>query len=200
MINALKNIWRGMVPENPVFVLALGLCSTLAVTVKVENASYMAVMVGLTTVVTSVITSILRFRIPFKFRLLSYMLIIVTAVITAEQLLKVFYPAMARELGAYVGLIVTNCIVMGRMEAYASSHSVFESFCDSLGISLGYGMVLLGMSVIREALGNGTIWSLAVMPEGYVPCKVFSSPPGAFLVFVFLLFVVNWLRSFGRNG
>lgn len=200
MINALKNIWRGMVPENPVFILALGLCSTLAVTIKVENAFYMAMMVGITTIATSVITSLLRFRIPFKFRLLTYMLIIVTTVITAEQLLKVLYPEMARELGAYVGLIVTNCIVMGRMESYASSHSPFESFCDALGISLGYAMVLISMATIREALGSGTIWNLNVMPDGYIPCKIFSSPSGAFIVFAFLLFVVNWLRSFGRRN
>lgn len=199
MITALKTIWKGMVPENPVFVLALGLCSTLAVTMKVENAFFMSVMVGITTIVTSVITSILRYRIPFRFRLLSYMLIIVTAVITAEQLLRVFYPEMARELGAYVGLIVTNCIVMGRMEAFASSHAPSESFFDALGVSIGYMMVLMGISVIREALGNGTIWSLYVMPDGYIPCDVFSSPPGAFIVFVMFLFVVNWLRSFGRR-
>ncbi len=199
MNRALKTIWKGMIPENPVFVLALGLCSTLAITMKVENAFFMAVMVGITTIVTSVITSILRYRIPFRFRLISYMLIIVTVVITAEQLLKVFYPAMAKELGAYVGLIVTNCIVMGRMEAFASSHKPSESFCDALGVSIGYMMVLMGISAIREALGNGTIWNLSVMPEGYIPSYVFSSPPGAFIVFVMLLFIVNWLRSFGRR-
>ncbi len=189
-----------MIPENPVFVLALGLCSTLAATTKVENAFFMSVIVGLTTIVTSVICSLLRYKIPFRFRLLSYMLIIVTSVITAEQLLKVFYPAIAKELGTYVGLIVTNCIVMGRMEAYASSHTPGESFCDALGVSLGYMMVLMSISIVREALGNGTIWNLALMPEDYIPCRVFSSPPGAFIVFAFFLFLVNWFKSFGRKN
>ena len=200
MIKSLKNIWRGMITENPVFVLALGLCSTLATTTKVENAFFMSLIVGLTTISTSVICSLLRYKIPYRFRLLTYMTIIVTVVITAEQLLKVFYPEIARELGTYISLVVTNCIVMGRMEAYASSHTVNESFCDALGVSLGYMLVLLSISVVRESLGNGTIWNLEIMPESYIPCRVFSSPPGAFIIFALFLFAVNWLRSFGRKN
>lgn len=189
-----------MIPENPVFVLALGLCSTLAVTLDVKNAFFMAVMVGFCTIATSILTSILRFKIPFRFRLLFYMLIIVTVVISTEQLLKIFFPEMARRLGAYVGLIVTNCILMGRMEGYASSHAPLESFCDSFGVSLGYGLVLLSIAAIRETLGKGTVWGLVVMPEWFIPCKLFSSPSGAFIVFASLLFFVNWLRSFGRRN
>ncbi len=189
-----------MVTENPVLVLALGLCSTLAATTKVENAFFMSVIVGLTTIITSCLCSILRYKIPYRFRLLSYMIIIVTVVITAEQILKVYYPEIARELGTYIGLIVTNCIVMGRMEAYASSHTLSESFCDALGVSLGYTIVLLSISTVREALGNGTIWNLQIMPEEYIPCRVFSSPPGAFIVFALFLFAVNWIRSFGRKN
>ncbi len=196
----LKIIWRGMLPENPVLVLALGLCSTLASTTKVENAFFMSVIVGITTIITSVICSALRFRIPHKFRLLTYMIIIVTVVIVAEQLLRLIYPDMARELGAYVSLVVTNCIVMGRMEAFASSHKVEESFCDALGVSLGYTLVLLCISIIREILGYGTVWNLFIMPDEYLPCRVFSSPPGAFIVFTFLLFVINWLKSLGRGN
>lgn len=200
MIKCLKIIWRGMVPENPVLVLALGLCSTLAVTIKFENALFMGIMVGFTAIITSLITSCLRHSIPFKFRLMSYMIIIVTSVITVEQLLKAYYPDMARELGPYVGLIVTNCIVMGRMESFASSHKVYETFFDALGISIGYALVLLAIASIRELIGFGTIWRLALLPEEYIPCKVFSSPAGAFIVFALLLFVVNWLRSFGRRN
>lgn len=189
-----------MIPENPVFVLALGLCSTLAATTKVENAFFMSIIVGLTTITTSIICSALRFKIPHRFRLLSYMLIIVTAVITVEQIMKITNPEIAKELGAYIGLVVTNCIVMGRMEAYASSHSIKESFCDSLGVSIGYSLVLISISVVRELLGNGTIWNLYIMPDFYIPCKVFSSPPGAFIVFTLFLFIVNWFRSFVRKN
>lgn len=195
-----KLIWQGMIPANPVFVLALGLCSTLAVTLQVANAFFMAVMVGITTIFSSMAVSVLRYRIPFRFRLISYMLIVVTAVISVEQLLRAFYPDMARTLGPYVGLIVTNCVVMGRLEAYAVSHRPVEAFCDALGVSLGYLMVLLSIAGIREFLGNGTLWGLAVAPDFYIPCRVFNSPPGAFLVFAALLFVVNWLRASTRRN
>lgn len=194
-----KIIWQGMIPANPVFVLALGLCSTLAVTLKVENAFFMAVMVGLTTIFSSVVVSLLRYRVPFRFRLISYMLVVVTAVISVEQLLRAYFPDMARALGPYVGLIVTNCVVMGRLEAYAVSHRPVEAFFDALGVSLGYLLVLLSISGIREFLGNGTLWGLRVAPDFYISCRVFNSPPGAFMVFAALLFAVNWLRASTRR-
>lgn len=194
-----KTLWEGLIPSNPVFVMALGLCSTLAVTLKVENAFFMSVMVGFATIFSSVAVSIMRYHIPRRFRLLAYMLIVVTAVITVEQMLRAFFPEVARSLGPYVGLIVTNCVVMGRLEAFATSHSPVESFFDALGVSLGYGMVLLCIAGIRELLGNGTLWWLKVAPDFYIPCRVFDSPPGAFLVFAGLLFVVNWLRASARR-
>jgi Na+-transporting NADH:ubiquinone oxidoreductase subunit NqrD len=195
----LKNFWLAMVPNNPVFVLALGLCSTLAVTTGVENAFFMSVMVGGTTIVSSLIISFLRFHIPFRFRLITYMLVVSTAVISAEQILRAFYPDVARALGPYVGLIVTNCIVLGRLEAFASSRPPVESFFDALGVSCGYGLVLLAMGAIREFLGNGTLWGLKVAPAEFVPCKLLNSPPGAFLVFAALIFLVNWLKPFARR-
>lgn len=198
-MNYWKTLWEGLIPANPVFVMALGLCSTLAVTLKVENAFFMAVMVGLTTIFSSVMVSALRFHIPQRFRLLAYMLIIVTAVITVEQLLRAFFPVVARSLGPYVGLIVTNCVVMGRLEAFATSHRPAEAFFDALGVSLGYAMVLLGIAGIRELLGNGTLWWLKLAPDFYIPCRVFDSPPGAFLVFAALLYLVNLLRSAARR-
>lgn len=199
-MNYIKTIWQGMVPANPVFVLALGLCSTLAVTLKVENAFFMAVMVGVTTVFSSIVVSLLRYHIPFRFRLISYMLIVVTAVISVEQLLRAWFPDMARALGPYVGLIVTNCVVMGRLEAFAVSHRPIEACCDAIGVSLGYMTVLLSIAGIREVLGNGTLWGLSVMPDFYIACRVFNSPPGAFMVFAALLYVVNWLRANTRRA
>lgn len=198
-MNNWKNFWMAMVPNNPVFVLALGLCSTLAVTTGVENAFFMSVMVGITTIFSSVTVSAIRFQIPFRFRLISYMLIVSTAVISSEQILRAFYPDVARALGPYVGLIVTNCIVLGRLEAFASSRKPGESFFDALGVSCGYGMVLIAMAAIREFFGNGTLWGLKVAPIAYVPCKLLNSPPGAFLVFAALIFLVNWLKPYARR-
>ncbi len=184
-----------MVPANPVFVLALGLCSTLAVTLSVGNAFFMGIMVGITTIFSSVVISLLRYHVPFRFRLISYMLVVVTAVISVEQLLRAYFPDMARALGPYVGLIVTNCVVMGRLEAYAVSHRPAEALCDAVGVSIGYLTVLLIIAVVREAAGNATLWGLAIMPDFYIPCRVFNSPPGAFLVFAALLYLVNRLRA-----
>ncbi len=191
----LRIVWQGMVPANPVFVLALGLCSTLAVTLSVGNAFFMGVMVGITTIFSSVVISLLRYHVPFRFRLISYMLVVVTAVISVEQLLRAYFPDMARALGPYVGLIVTNCVVMGRLEAYAVSHRPAEACCDAVGVSIGYLMVLLTIAFVREAIGNGTLWGLSIMPEIYIPCRVFNTPPGAFLVFAALLYLINRLRA-----
>ncbi|MFZ5950548.1 MAG: Rnf-Nqr domain containing protein [Candidatus Rifleibacteriota bacterium] len=193
-MNYLRTFWLAMVPNNPVFVLALGLCSTLAVTTGLENAFFMSLMVGATGVFSSLAVALLRFSIPFRFRLLSYMLIVSTAVIAAEQLLRAFNPEVARALGPYVGLIVTNCIVLGRLEAFASSRPALESMFDALGVAAGYALVLMTMAGIREFIGNGTLWGLKVAWEGYVPCRLFNSPPGAFLVFAGLIFAVNWLK------
>ena len=199
-MNYLRTFWLAMVPNNPVFVLALGLCSTLAVTTGVENALFMSFMVGAATVFSSLTVALMRFHIPYRFRLLSYMLVVSTAVIASEQFLRAIYPDVARALGPYVGLIVTNCIVLGRLEAFASARPAVESVFDSLGVSCGYGMVLLTMGAIREFLGNGTLWGLKVAWEGFVPCRLFNSPPGAFLVFAGLLFLINWLKPYlGRE-
>lgn len=187
--------WMAMVKANPVFVLALGLCSTLAVTLRVENAAFMTLVVTATAVFSSVLVSILRYKIPQRFRFVSYMLIISTAVIAAEQVLRTFAPEVARSLGPYVGLIVTNCLVLGRLESYASIHKPAEAMADALGVGAGYGLVLITMSVLRELPGNGTLWGLQIMPEYYVANRIFTSPPGAFLIFAALLFVVNWLRA-----
>jgi Na+-transporting NADH:ubiquinone oxidoreductase subunit D len=194
-----RTFWEGLVPANPVLVLGLGLCSTLAVTLKTENAFFMSVMVAFATITSSVAVSVIRYRIPQKYRLLAYMLIIVTAVITVEQIIKAFLPEVARALGPYIGLIVTNCVVMGRLEAYAVSHRPIEAFFDALGVSAGYGGVLMTIASVREALGNATLWGLNVMPDFYIPCRIFNTPPGAFLVFAALLFLVNRIGAAARR-
>lgn len=199
MSNNLKTIVRGIFAANPVFVLALGLCSTLAVTNRLDSAFFMGVMVGITTIFSNVLVSALRYKIPFKFRLMSYMIIIITAVISVEQLLKAYFPDMARTLGQYVGLIVTNCVIMGRCEAFAVSHKPSETFCDAFGVSIGYLLVLLCIATLREIIGSGTLWGLPIMPDWYFPCRIFSTPPGAFLTFAVLLFIVNkaslWIKG-----
>jgi Na+-transporting NADH:ubiquinone oxidoreductase subunit NqrD len=153
----------------------------------------------MTLISTSAVVSILRFRIPFRFRLITFMLIISTAVIAGEQLLRAFFPEVAKDLGPYVGLIVTNCIILGRLESFASGNSLKDSIIDGVGVSLGYSTVLMSMALIREFLGNGTLWGLKAAWSGFVPCRLFSSPTGAFLVFAGLIALVNWLKPLARR-
>lgn len=191
----LKIFFVSFIRSNPVFTLGLGLCSTLAVTLRVENAIFMSILVTLATLVSSAATSFFRYSIPHRYRLMVYMLIISASVISIEQLFKAIVPQMAYSLGPYVSLIVTNCIILGRLESFAVSHGVLESILDALAVCAGYSSVLMLMSVIREVLGNGTIWGLKVLPVFYVPNRLFNSAPGAFLIFAALLFAINYIRS-----
>lgn len=188
-------LMRSMFRANPVLIMALGLCSTLAVTVSLENAVFMSLIVTWTTIVSSLTVAVLRYRIPHRYRLICYMLIISTTVIAAELFLAGFYPDIASALGPYTGLVVTNCLVMGKLESYSKANSTVESLFDSLGTSMGYTVVLIIMSVLRELPGNGTLWGLQVLSEGYVPNRLFISAPGAFIVFAFLIFIINATAS-----
>lgn len=190
-----RTFWQAMVPNNPVFVLALGLCSTLAVTNNLRNASFMGIMVGLAALASSLIISLLRYYIPYKYRLITYMMVISTVVIFIEQSLKLLFPDIADALGPYVGLIVTNCIVMGRLESFSSKNPATIVFFDTLGMSLGYYLVLLSMGGIREAIGSGRLLGIPVMPEWFVPVRIMNSAPGAFLVFAGMIFSINFIKG-----
>lgn len=196
----LRIFYESMISNNPVLILALGLCSTLAVTVKAENAFFMGAIVGCTVVISSCIVSAARYKIPYKHRLMSYMLIIVSVVIAEEQALSAFYPSIERALGPYVGLIVTNCIIMGRLEGFAASHTLLESLFDSLGVSCGYGAVLLIIASIREFLSSGAVWGVMLAPDFFVPCRVFGSSAGAFIVFAAVLYAVGRIKKLFKRA
>ena len=190
-----RTFWQAMVPNNPVFVLALGLCSTLAVTNNLRNASFMGIMVGLAALSSALIISALRYYIPYKYRLIAYMMVISTVVIFIELSLKLLFPDIADALGPYVGLIVTNCIVMGRLEAFSSKNPVDIVFFDTLGMSVGYYLVLISMGSIREAIGAGKLLGIPVMPDWFTPIQIMNSAPGAFLVFAGMIFCINFIKG-----
>ncbi|NLM17803.1 MAG: electron transport complex subunit RsxE [Candidatus Riflebacteria bacterium] len=196
-MSSFKILFRGIFSENPVLILGLGLCSSLAATARLEDALFMSVMVSISIMASNIAVSFFRKRIPRQFRLISYMMIIVASVTVLEQLLRVFFPDAAQALGPYVSLIVTNCVVMGRMEAFSANNPPKEVFFDSLGVSLGYSLVLIIMAAVRELFGNGTLLGLRILPESWETCRIFSTAPGAFIVFAFLLFCVNSL--FGKK-
>ncbi|MBU1067984.1 NADH:ubiquinone reductase (Na(+)-transporting) subunit D [Myxococcota bacterium] len=183
-------IWK----ENPIFFHVLGVCSALAVTTRVSNALVMGAAVMVTAVATGGFVSLLRPVVHRSVRLLVEMLVIATFVILFDVFLKAFAYPMSRQLGPYVGLIVTNCILLGRAEAFALKNPVWPSMLDGLGSGLGYSWVLVAVAVFREALGAGTLLGFRVLPDGAQPAQAIFLPPGAFFlmgIFVWVLYEVR---------
>jgi Na+-transporting NADH:ubiquinone oxidoreductase subunit D len=185
--------WRtfmaGFFKENAVAYQLLGLCSVLAVSNKMENAIAMGLGVVFVVTISSSLISLLRRWIPTQYRLITYMIVTSTFVIIVDQFLKANFPVISSQLGPYVGLIITNCIVMGRQEAFAIKNGAWLSFLDGLGSSLSYVYTLVILAFVREALGFGTLLNVRVMPAGFPPWVVITMAQGAW----FLLAVFYWV-------
>lgn len=179
--------------NNPVIVQMLGICSALAVTTQLKTGLVMAVALTLVITLSNLIVSLLRNVIPGKIRMIVELVIIATLVITADQLLKAFLFDTSKELSVFVGLIITNCIVMGRAEAFALGNTPKDSVLDGLGNGLGYGIILVLVSVVREIFGSGKILGTQIIPQslydmGYVNMGLLVLAPGAF----FLIALIAW--------
>ena len=192
----MKVFTDGLWQNNPIFVTVLGICSSLAVTTMLQNAIVMYLSVAFTIVLSSMLISALRSIIPNEFRIMVYMLIISTLVILIDRILKITLPEISKELGPYVGLIITNCIVMGRAEAFAIHNPPKLAALDAFGAATGYGLVLVIIGVVRELLGRGTLMGWHVMPESYETCGLFATAPGAFLALGVLILVANSIKSY----
>jgi len=177
-----KIFYEGFWVNNASFRMMLGLCSTLAVTNSVRNSLAMSLGVIFVLVASSSIISIIRVIIPSRVRMAVFMMLISTFTIVVDQILKAYYPGISAELGPYVGLIITNCIVMGRAEAFAISNPVFPSFIDAFGVSTGYAFSLLMLATVRELLGFGTIMGFTVLGTWWTPWVIMILPPGSFFV------------------
>ncbi len=186
-----EGIWH----NNPIFGMVLGLYSTLAVTNLMANALVMSCSVLIVLVINSAIISALQDRIPERVRMIAYMLIISTLVITVDIFLKIFLPDVSKSLGPYVALIITNCIIMGRAEAFAINNPVGISVMDALGVGLGYTFSLMSISFFRELLGFGSVFGFKVLPEGFTPAALLSIPPGAFFALGIFILISNTLRK-----
>ena len=193
-----KIFYEGFWKNNASFRMMLGLCSTLAVTNSVENSFAMSLGVIFVTVSSSTIISAIRSIIPSRIRMAVFMMVISTFTIVVDQTLKAYYPAISVALGPYVGLIITNCIVMGRAEAFAISNPVAPSIVDAFGVSSGYAFSLLMIASIRELLGFGTIFGYTVLGDWWTQWVIMILAPGAF----FVLGLYIWLlRSIsGKEG
>lgn len=187
--------------DNPITVQVLGICSALAVTVKLQPALVMALSVTVVTGFSNLIISLMRNTIPPRIRIIVQLTVIATLVILVDQVLKAVAYEVSKQLSVFVGLIITNCIVMGRLEAFAMANKPWPSFLDGIGNGIGYGFILIVVAFIRELFGSGTIFGYAVIPQsfyeaGYSNNGLFILPPMALI----LLGIIIWVhRSFSRN-
>ncbi|MGI6467161.1 MAG: NADH:ubiquinone reductase (Na(+)-transporting) subunit D [Sphaerochaetaceae bacterium] len=177
--------------DNPVFVQILGICSTLAVTNKLDNTMVMVIGVMFTTALSSWTISLMRKAIPDRIRMMVETLVIATYVIIVDIFLKAYYPEMWKQLGPYVGLIITNCIVMGRIEAFALQNKPLLSLVDGLASGMGYAYVLLIIAFFRELMGTGTLWGYQILGSWWTSWAIMIMPPGGFFMLAIFIWVVR---------
>ena len=196
----MKEFTKGLIKENPTFVQLLGMCPTLAVTTSVANGIGMGLSATVVLVMSNLLISLLRRTIPEKIRIASYIVIIAGVVSAVEMLLKAFLPEISKSLGLFIPLIVVNCIILARAEAFASKNTAGNSILDGLGIGLGFTAALTIISAIREILGAGTLLGFSVFGAGFEPATILILPPGAFIVLGLLIGTINWLRTKNAEG
>ena len=194
-----KLIKNPLSKENPITVQVLGICSALAVTAKLQPAFVMALSVTVVVALSNLIISFLSKTIPPRIRIIVQLVIVSLLVILVDQILKAFVYDVSKQLSVFVGLIITNCIVMGRLEAFAMNNKPFDSFLDGIGNGLGYAVILVTLGIIRELFGSGTLWGYNVIPQsfyemGYQNNSLMIMPPMALI----LVGIIIWIQR-ARN-
>ena len=179
---------------NPVSVQVLGICSALAITVQIEQAFVMSLSVLAVMIFGNIIVSALRNFIPSRIRIIVQLVIVAALVILVNELLKAFLPDVSEKLSVFVGLIISNCIIMGRLEAFALGNKVWPSFLDAIGNAIGYAWILVAVSLIREVLGSGKIWGFEIFPDsfyelGYMNNNMMILPPMALITVALIIWV-----------
>ena len=186
-----KIIKNGIIDENPTFRLVLGMCPTLAVTTAVSNALGMGAAAAFVLICSNMVIALLRNFIPAKVRIPAYVVIIAAFVPIVQLLMKAFLPALDSALGIFIPLIVVNCIILGRAEAFASKNQVVPSILDGLGMGIGFTLALTLIATIREILGNGTFLGISLFGPGYPPALIMILAPGGFITLGLLLGLIN---------
>lgn len=199
MNSAKERLVNGMIKENPTFVLMLGMCPTLAVTTSAVNGLGMGLTTMVVLALSNVFISLLRNIIPDKVRIPAFIVIIASFVTVVELLLQGYIPFLYDALGIYIPLIVVNCIILGRAEAYAYKNPVLLSLFDGIGMGLGFSAALTCIGAVRELLGAGEIFGIHIMPESYVPVSIFIMAPGAFFVLALLTAIQNKVKITGER-
>jgi len=190
----IREFTKGIFKQNPIFVIALGLCPALAVSTTMENALGMGAAATFVLVSSNIIVSAIRNIIPQKIRIPCFIVVIASFVTIVELLMAAYAPALSKSLGIFVPLIVVNCIILGRAEAFASKHKVLPSIMDGLGMGLGFTLALALVAAIREGLGSGKIFDLVVI-KGYEPATMMVLAPGALLTLGILIAVTNLIKK-----
>ena len=198
-MNLGKQLKEGLLTQNPVLVQMLGLCSTMAITTSIMNGLGMGVSVLIILTAANVVISAIRKIVPDKIRIAMFIVVIAGFVTCVDLLLQAFVPAIAESLGVFIPLIVVNCIILGRAEAFSYKNGVGASVFDGIFQGLGYTLVLLAMCFIRELLGAGTLAGFRIIPEQF-PIGILTLPVGGFLVLGFLIAAMQWALSKSKEG
>lgn len=193
-MNYIKTITNGIIKENPTFVLLLGMCPTLATTTSGINGMSMGLATMFVLICSNFVISLIKNVVPDMVRIPVFVVVIAAFVSTLQMLMEAYLPSINKSLGIYIPLIVVNCIILGRAEAFACKNNPLASICDGIGIGLGFTFALALLGAVRELIGAGTLFGIALLPE---TCNVllFVLPPGAFITLGYLITIVNKLRG-----
>ena len=184
---------NGILFENPTLVQLLGMCPTLAVTTTLQNGFGMGLSATAVLIMSNILVSALRKIIPDKVRIAAYVVIIATFVTIVQMVLQAFVPSLYASLGIFIPLIVVNCIILARAEAFASKNSIAKSALDGLGMGLGFTVALCIISLVREVIGQGTIWGVNVVVDPLQPIAIIGMPPGGFIVLGIIIATINFI-------
>ena len=193
-MNYIKTITNGIIKENPTFVLLLGMCPTLATTTSATNGMSMGLATMFVLICSNFVISLIKNVVPDMVRIPVFVVVIAAFVSILQMLMEAYMPSINRSLGIYIPLIVVNCIILGRAEAFACKNNPLASICDGIGMGLGFTLALTLLGSVRELIGAGTLFGVTLLPE---TCNVllFVLPPGAFITLGYLIAIVNKLRG-----
>lgn len=195
----LERLKRGIITENTLFVQVLATCPTLATTTSVANAIGLGLATTAVLIFSNIFISLLRKFIPSKIRIPAFIVVIAGFVTIIDMIMHAYTPGLYKTLGIFIPLIVVNCVILGRAEAYASQNPVVPSIFDGLGMGLGFSLALVMVAVIREILGGGTILGIQIMPQAYQPAAIMVLAPGAFFTFAMIMAAINGVQIAKRK-
>lgn len=190
-INQRQNFLKGIIKDNPVFVMLLGMCPTLGVTSSAFNGLGMGMATLFVLLMSNIVVSIIKSQIPSKVRIPAFIIIIASFVTIVEMVLEAYIPFLFEQLGIFIPLIVVNCLILGRAEAFASKNNLFSSILDALGMGIGFTIALTMLGAVREILGSGSIFDLRFVSENANTIILFILPPGAFIALAYLAVIFN---------